>query len=65
MFALLGPSWWQLVIAVFLGVMFVQVGFLGHDAGHRQELRSGRHNNLLGLLCANLLIGGEGVEVHS
>ena len=56
-FALLGPSWWQLAIAAFLAVMFVQVGFLGHDAGHRQVFRSGRHNDLLGLLCANLLIG--------
>jgi hypothetical protein len=56
-FALLGPSWWQLVIAAFLAVLFGQVGFLGHDAGHRQVFRSGRHNNLLGLLCADLLIG--------
>jgi fatty acid desaturase len=56
-FALLGPSWWQLLIAAFLAVMFVQVGFLGHDAGHRQVFRSGRHNDLLGLLCADLLIG--------
>jgi hypothetical protein len=56
-FALLGPSWRQLVIAAFLAVLFAQVGFLGHDAGHRQVFRSGRHNNLLGLLCANLLIG--------
>ena len=56
-FALLGPSWWQLVVAAFLAVVFAQVGFLGHDAGHRQVFRSGRHNDLLGLLCANLLIG--------
>ncbi len=56
-FALLGPSWWQLVVAVFLAVVFVQFGFLGHDAGHRQVFGSGRHNDVLGLLCANLLIG--------
>jgi fatty acid desaturase len=56
-FALLGPSWWQLVVAAFLAIMFVQLGFLGHDAGHRQVFRSGRHNDLLGLVCANLLIG--------
>src|SRR5579863_7359801 len=35
-FAVLGNSWWQLGIAVFLAVVFAQVGFLGHDAGHRQ-----------------------------
>jgi fatty acid desaturase len=56
-FALLGPSWWQLVVAAFLAVVFVQVGFLGHDAGHRQVFGSGRHNDLLGMLCADLLIG--------
>jgi fatty acid desaturase len=56
-FALLGPSWWQLVTAALLAVVFVQLGFLGHDAGHRQVFRSGRRNDLLGLLCANLLIG--------
>jgi fatty acid desaturase len=56
-FAWLGPSWWQLAVAAFLAVVFVQLGFLGHDAGHRQVFRSGRHNDVLGLLCANLLIG--------
>jgi fatty acid desaturase len=56
-FAWLGPSWWQLAVAAFLAVVFVQLGFLGHDAGHRQVFRSGHHNDLLGLLCANLLIG--------
>ncbi len=56
-FALLGPSWWQLVVAAFLAVVFVQVGFLGHDAGHRQVFTSKRHNDRLGMLCANLLIG--------
>ncbi len=28
-FAILGDSWWQLAVAVFLAVMFTQVGFLG------------------------------------
>ena len=56
-FVWLGPSWWQLVVAALLAIAFVQLGFLGHDAGHRQVFRSGRHNDLLGLLCANLLIG--------
>jgi fatty acid desaturase len=56
-FVWLGPSWWQLVVAAFLAVVFVQLGFLGHDAGHRQVFRSGGHNDLLGILCADLLIG--------
>jgi fatty acid desaturase len=56
-FALLGRSWWQMAVAGFLAVMFAQAGFLGHDAGHRQVFASRRGNDLLGLLCANLLIG--------
>src|SRR5690606_20793577 len=30
----LGDSWWQLLVAVYLAVVFTQLGFLGHDAGH-------------------------------
>ncbi|GAA3450219.1 acyl-CoA desaturase [Dactylosporangium matsuzakiense] len=40
-----------------LAVLFTQVGFLGHDAGHRQIFRSRRANDVTGLLHANLLIG--------
>ncbi|MEU7872453.1 acyl-CoA desaturase [Dactylosporangium sp. NPDC049140] len=56
-FVIVGPSWWQLFTAVVLAVLFTQVGFLGHDAGHRQIFRSGRANDALGMLHANLLIG--------
>jgi fatty acid desaturase len=56
-FAFLGESWWQLAIAAFLGVVFTQIGFLGHDAGHRQIFRSRRLNDITGLLHGNLLIG--------
>jgi fatty acid desaturase len=56
-FALLGESWWQLAIAVFLALVFTQVGFLGHDAGHRQLFRSRRANDVVGLLSGNLGIG--------
>ena len=56
-FALLGRSWWQLAIAALLAVVFAQLGFLGHDAGHRQVFTSRRANDALGLACANLLIG--------
>ncbi len=34
-FVVAGDSWWQLGVAVFLAVIFTQIGFLGHDAGHR------------------------------
>lgn len=56
-FVMLGPSWWQLAVAVFLAILFTQLGFLGHEAGHRQVFRSRRSDDVLGLLCGNLLIG--------
>ena len=56
-FAVLGDSWWQLGTAVFLAVVFAQIGFLGHDAGHRQIFGSRRANYVLGILCGNLSVG--------
>jgi fatty acid desaturase len=56
-FAVVGDSWWQLPVAAFLAVMFTQVGFLGHDAGHRQIFRSRKANYVIGVLLGNLGIG--------
>jgi fatty acid desaturase len=56
-FVLVGNSWWQLAVAAFLAVMFTQMGFLGHDAGHRQIFGSRRANYVLGVLHGNLGIG--------
>jgi fatty acid desaturase len=56
-FAVLGDSWWQLGVAVWLAVAFTQIGFLGHDAGHRQIARSRRASRVLGILLGNLGIG--------
>ena len=56
-FFLLGPSWWQLLVAVFLAVMFTQTGFTGHDAGHRQISGSKRTDDLISRIHGNLLIG--------
>jgi fatty acid desaturase len=56
-FAILGKSWWQLATAGYLAVVFTQLAFIGHDAGHRQLFRSRRANDLAGLLHANLLTG--------
>jgi fatty acid desaturase len=56
-FFLLGDSWWQLVTAAYLAVVFTQIAFVGHDAGHRQIFRSWRANDWVGLLSANLLVG--------
>src|ERR1700742_2294258 len=57
LFFLVGNSWWTLAVAVFLAVVFAQLGFLGHDAGHRQIFASRRTNYLLGVACGNLAIG--------
>ena len=56
-FVLAGNTWWQLALAVFLAVMFTQVGFLGHDAGHRQITSSRRLSYILGIAMGNLGIG--------
>jgi fatty acid desaturase len=56
-FALIGNSWWQLCVAVYLAVVFGQIGFLGHDAGHRQVFTTRRASYVLGVLCGNLGIG--------
>jgi fatty acid desaturase len=53
----LGNSWAALGIAAFLAVMFTQVVFLGHDAGHQQIFRSRRANRLFGLAVGNLMTG--------
>jgi len=56
-FLAVGDSWWQLAVAVFLAVVFAQIGFLAHDAGHRQVFASRRGNELAGVLLANLCVG--------
>ncbi|MEU4444017.1 acyl-CoA desaturase [Actinosynnema sp. NPDC050801] len=54
---LIGDSWWQLVPAAVLGIVFTQIAFLGHDAGHRQVFAEHRYNQTMGLLLGNLLVG--------
>jgi fatty acid desaturase len=67
-FVVAGSSWWQLAVAVFLAVVFTQIGFLGHDAGHRQVFASRRASYVAGLLLGNLGIGlscGWWVDKHN
>ncbi len=56
-FVVLGDSWWQLAVAAFLAVIFTHIGFLGHDAGHRQVFTSRRASYVAGILLGNLSIG--------
>ena len=41
LFVVVGNSWWQLFVAVLLAFVFTKLGFLGHDAGHRQMSPAG------------------------
>jgi fatty acid desaturase len=49
--------WFQLLNAVLLAVASAQLGFLGHDGGHRQIFHSTRKNEILTLITGNLFIG--------
>src|SRR5258707_12802904 len=67
-FVVVGDSWWQLAVAVFLAVVFTQIGFLGHDAGHRQVFGTRRASYTAGVLLGNLGIGlsyGWWVDKHN
>jgi fatty acid desaturase len=52
----IGDSWFTLVVAAFLAIMDTQVGFIGHDAGHRQVFKTKKANNRLSLILGNLII---------
>jgi fatty acid desaturase len=56
-FVLIGDSWWQLLSGGVLAIMMTQIAFLGHDAAHRQIFKSGRWNDWISLVIANLLVG--------
>jgi fatty acid desaturase len=51
-----GNSWLQLLNAAFLAFVFTQIGFLGHDAGHRQIFNGAPKNDVFGLM-PNLVLG--------
>ena len=57
LFVLAGNSWTALAVAPLLGVLFTQLGFIGHDAGHNQVCSTRARNRVLGLAVGNALIG--------
>jgi fatty acid desaturase len=57
LFAWLGDSWLQLLVAALLAVVFAQFGFVAHDLNHRQVFRTRRPSDALGLVVGNLAIG--------
>ncbi len=56
-FLLLGDSWLQLLMAGALGLIFTQFAFLGHEASHRQILKSGPANDRVGRILATFFVG--------
>jgi fatty acid desaturase len=54
-FVVIGDSWWQLLTAVVMAVVFTQVAFMGHDAGHKQIFRGRRANDAVGYVHASLV----------
>jgi fatty acid desaturase len=56
-FLWLGDAWWQLVVAGWFAIVFAQLGFLGHDAGHQQIFRTKRWNDRCGLVLSNFGVG--------
>jgi fatty acid desaturase len=49
--------WFQLGNAVLFALASAQLGFLGHDGGHRQVFHSTGKNEILTLITGNLFIG--------
>jgi fatty acid desaturase len=56
-FALLGNSWFQLLVAAVLAVVLAQFGFLGHDAAHRQIFASHQWNEWTARVVSGLFSG--------
>ncbi|MFW6599218.1 fatty acid desaturase family protein [Propionibacteriaceae bacterium Y2011] len=56
-FVLLQDSWFQLLIAAALGIVFTQFAFLGHEASHRQIMKSGPANDHIGRILATFFVG--------
>ena len=49
--------WLQVPNAILMAFVFGQIGFVGHDAGHRQAFRKPKSNDLVGMIHTNLLLG--------
>ncbi|GIH17414.1 fatty acid desaturase family protein [Rugosimonospora africana] len=56
-FVAVGDSWYQLLVAPFLAIVFAQLAFVSHDIAHRQVFRTRRPSEIAGLIAGNLGIG--------
>lgn len=56
-FALLQDTWYTLLIAGALGIIFTQYAFITHELAHRQVFESGKVNEFAGRIMADLVVG--------
>ena len=56
-FSLLGSSWFQLLIAAGMGILFTQFAFLAHEAAHWQVFKTKRVNEWAARLVGTCLVG--------
>lgn len=54
---LLGETWYQLIIAALIGMSLAQLGFLSHEAAHREIFGSRAWNEWTSRIIAGLLMG--------
>ena len=56
-FTMLQDSWYVLLIAGALGILFTQYAFITHELSHRQVFESGKLNDFSGRIMADLVVG--------
>jgi len=56
-FALLSGTWYTLLIAAAMGILFTQYAFITHEFAHRQVFASGKLNDFSGRIMADLVVG--------
>ncbi|WP_309132785.1 acyl-CoA desaturase [Brevibacterium sp.] len=53
----LGATWFQLLVAAAIGFVMAQLGFLSHEAAHREVFASREANEWLSRIIAGLVMG--------
>jgi fatty acid desaturase len=56
-FLAVGDSWYQVLVAAFLALVFAQIALVAHDLAHRQVFSSRRTSELAGWVAGNLGVG--------
>jgi fatty acid desaturase len=56
-FAMLGGTWYVLLIAGAMGILFTQYAFITHELAHRQVFESSKLNEFSGRIMADLVVG--------